>query len=82
MPYNPIKPARAINAKRIILAAMAIPVSGMTKLEMAVMDTIMTIAEEIKPAETAAWPITSVPTIEMACPTFFGILTPASRKIS
>ncbi|MNE90059.1 hypothetical protein D3C80_1875330 [compost metagenome] len=50
----------------MIRAAMDIPASGITKLEIAVIDTIMTIAAEMKPAATAACPITSVPTIEIA----------------
>ncbi|MNN69150.1 hypothetical protein D3C81_1849120 [compost metagenome] len=66
----------------MIRAAIDIPISGMTKLAMAVMDTIMTIDDEINPAATAAWPMTKVPTMEMACPTFLGIRTPASRRIS
>ncbi|MMZ65030.1 hypothetical protein D1872_274040 [compost metagenome] len=82
IPYSPIKPASPIRTKRMILAAIDMPVSGITKLDMAVMDTMITIADEIKPAATAACPITSVPTMDIACPIFFGILTPASRKIS
>lgn len=82
MPYNPINAPSAIRTKRMIRAAMDIPVSGITKLEIAVTDTMMTMADEINPASTAACPITRVPTMEMAWPMFFGILTPASRKTS
>lgn len=53
-----------------------------TKLEIAVIDTTITIAADMMPASTAACPMTSVPTIETAAPMYFGIRTPASRNIS
>ncbi|MMZ65576.1 hypothetical protein D1872_279870 [compost metagenome] len=55
---------------------------GMTKLEIAVKETTITIPAEINPACTAAWPSTNAPTMEIADPTTRGIRTPASRIIS
>ncbi len=59
---------------------MAMANAGVAKLAIAVMATIMTIAGETMPACTAAWPITSAPTIDTAEPTTRGDLTPASSE--
>ncbi|MNP55072.1 hypothetical protein D3C76_1496840 [compost metagenome] len=56
--------------------------AGITKLEIAVIATTITIAADTIPASTAACPITIVPTIDTACPIVRGIRMPASRKIS
>ncbi|MNN76779.1 hypothetical protein D3C81_1931880 [compost metagenome] len=55
---------------------------GITKEEMAVMDTMITMAADTMPASTAAWPMTSVPTMDTAWPTVRGIRIPASRSTS
>ena len=45
---------------------MDIEYDGITKVDIAVIATTMTIAAETILASTAAWPITSVPTIDTA----------------
>lgn len=81
-PYIPKIAAITMNRNLIKRAETAIAKEGVAKLAIAVIETMMTIAGETIPACTAAWPMTSAPTIEMADPTALGILTPASRKIS
>ena len=56
--------------------------SGTTKPATAVMAIAITIGAPTSPADTAASPIISAPTMLIACPTGLGSLTPASRSIS
>lgn len=72
MPKSPKEPASNINGKRSIRKAMDMLKEGSTKLDMAVVATTITMAAEMIPASTAACPMTSVPTIEIAEPIFLG----------
>jgi hypothetical protein len=82
IPNNPNEAASTINRNRTILIAIDILIEGTTKLEIAVIDTTITIAADTIPASTAACPITNVPTIDIACPIGLGIRIPASLRIS
>ncbi|MNY69392.1 hypothetical protein D3C86_2073260 [compost metagenome] len=66
MPSNPKEAESPISGKRKMRTAIEKLTAGITKLEIAVMDTIITMAAETMPASTAAWPITRVPTMETA----------------
>lgn len=54
MPNSPSVAAMIIMTKRISRIELAMASDGMTKFEMAVKETTMTIAAETSPAETAA----------------------------
>ncbi|MNG27910.1 hypothetical protein D3C84_1130890 [compost metagenome] len=54
MPSSPNEAASPIKPKRSILTEIDILVAGITKLEIAVIDTIITIAADTMPASTAA----------------------------
>ncbi|MNP38096.1 hypothetical protein D3C76_1315870 [compost metagenome] len=53
-PYSPKVPPSNISEKRISPTVTDRFVDGITKFEIAVKDTMMTMAAEIKPASTAA----------------------------
>lgn len=82
IPNNPKEAASIIMMKRSILTAIAMSYEGDTKLEIAVIDTTITMVDVIIPASTAAVPITNAPTIDIVGPIDRGIRAPASRKIS
>ena len=55
---------------------------GIMKEAIPVMATTMTIGAETRPADVAACPMTSAPTMLTAAPTCLGNRTPASRSAS
>lgn len=82
IPKNPHMDARIIKKNRVILKDAVIMICGTTKDDMADTETTIIRTLLVKPASTAAVPITIPPTMPIVCPILEGSLAPASLNNS
>lgn len=82
IPNKPAVAAKIISGNLKMRTAFIMLKVGIVKEATAVAAITITMAGEIRPTVTAAWPITRAPTILMACPMTRGKRIPASISIS